>query len=327
MAQDTLNVVTTTLNAWSKDVANSVVDQNGLLYFFKNFGRLGLLGKSGQKMGSIETKNGGKQIEEDISMVDNTNVGFVAYNETVGVDAVDVLVQAIFNWKFCYGNAVLYDAQIKMNSDSKFRKHNMIQAVVQNAEDTMVNAVGVGLWNTADTDSLDGIPSLITDNGTTTTVGGLSTVTYPNWTNKFATVAFPHTAEDLQAGMSDLYRQCTRGISKPDVIVMGSVLYGEYEASLTANKRFTNDKMADAGFENLKFHGATVIFDENAPATKMYFLNTKSMKLNFHADAMFTVGEMEKEFGQQKYAWPVTSMLNFSVKNRRDLGVLLVPVA
>ena len=66
-------------------------------------------------MGSIETRSGGKQIEEDISIKENSNVGFVAYNETVGTDAVDVLNQAIFNWKYCYGNAVLYGAEIDMN--------------------------------------------------------------------------------------------------------------------------------------------------------------------------------------------------------------------
>ena len=321
---DAKNIVTTTLNVWSKDVHNSVINNNGVLYYFKNFGRLGLLGKSDEQMGSIETKNGGKQIEEGVSLLDNTNVGFVAFNEAVGTAAVEVLDMAIFNWKFCYGNAVLYDAQIKMNADSKFRKHKLVETIVQNAEDTMINAIGVGLWNTADGDSIDGIPSLISDDGTTTTVGGLSTVTYPNWKNKFETLAASHTFAQLEASMSSLYRKCTRGKSAPDLIVTTSTLYGEYEAGLTTNKRFTSDKMADAGFQSLKFNGAVFIFDESCPANRMYFLNTKSMAFNFHADAMFAVGEMEKEFGQQKFAWPITSMCNLSIKNRRDHGVLVV---
>lgn len=322
-AQDLQNIITTTLNAWSDEVYNNVTNNNALLYYFKTFGKLGLLGKNGEKTGSIETKNGGKQIEEDVSLLENSNVGFVAYDETVGTDAVDVLNMAVFNWKFCYGNAVLYDAQIKMNSDSQFRKHKLIEEVVLNAEETMINSIGKGLWNTSDTDSLDGIPSLISDNGAGT-VGGLSTVSYPNWSNKFGTLTATHTSAQLLAAMATLYRSATRGVSAPDLIVTTPELYGEYEASLQAQQRFTDAKMADAGFQSLKFHGATMIFDENCPANRMYFLNTRAMALNFHKDAMFKVGEKEKQFGQEKYAWPITSMLNFSVKRRRDLGVLVV---
>jgi hypothetical protein len=327
-AYDAKNIVTTTLNVWSKNVHNSVINNNGLLYYFKQFGRLGLLGKNDERMGSIETKGGGKSIEEDVTLLENDNVGFVAFNESIGTDEVEVADEAIFEWKYCYGNAILFDAKIKMNADSKYRKHKLVEMVIQNAEDTMINAFGTGVWNTSDADSLDGIPTLISDDGTTTTVGGLSTVTYPNWKNQFETVVFAtHTYALLLAGMSSMYRKCTRGSSQPDLIVMGSVLYGEYEAGLTDNKIFTSDKMADAGFMTLKYNGATVLYDENCPAAKMYFLNTKSMAFNFHKDAMFAVGGMEKEFGQQKFAWPITSMANFSVKNRRDLGVLLVPTA
>lgn len=327
-AADTKNVISTTLNAWSKEAYNSVVDNNQLLYFFKTFGRLGLKGKNGQKTGSIQTLGGGKQIEEIVSLVDNTNVGFVAYNETVGSDISDVIISTVYDWKYCYGNAVLYDAQIKMNSDSKYRKINLIQSVIKNAEDSMINSVAVGMFNnttSGDEDSLDGLPTLITDDGTSTTVGGISTVTYENWKNEFVNVVTSPTYAQLTAGMRTLFRDLTRGRSMPDLIVTTPELYGIYEGGLTDLKRFTQDKMADAGFtQSLKFNGATVIFDENCPANRMYMLNTNSMAFNFHKDAMFNVGEMEKQFAQQKYSWPITAMCNFSLKNRRDQGVVVV---
>ena len=323
-AESLLNTLSTTLNAWSADIKDNVTNNNALLYFFKKFGKLGLYGEGNVPMGSIETRGGGKQIEEDISIGTNTNVGFVAYNETVGTDAVDVLNMAVYDWKFCYGNAVLYGAQIAMNSESKYRKHKLIESVVRNAEATMVNAIGAGLFNTADSDSIDGLPKLITDDGTTTTVGGISTTTYPNWKNQYVNVAANPTAAQLQLAMAELYRKCTRGKSAPDLIVTTPALYGLFESGLTAQQRFTSPKLADAGFEALKFHGADVIFDENCPANRMYFLNTEAIAFNFHKDEMFKVGEREKLFGQEKYAWPITAMCNFSVRSRRDLGVVVV---
>jgi hypothetical protein len=326
-AESLLNTVTTTLNAWSSELYDNVTNNNALLYFFKKFGKLGLYGEGNAKMGSIETRGGGKQIEEDISIGTNTNVGFVAYNETVGTDAVDVLQTAVYDWKYCYGNAVLYGAQIAMNSESKYRKHKLVESVIRNAEATMVNAIGAGLFNTSDADSIDGLPKLITDDGTATganVVGGLSTSTYDNWKNQYVNVAANPTAAQLQLGMAELYRKCTRGKSCPDLIVTTPLLYGLFESGLTAQQRFTSPKLADAGFEALKFHGADVIFDENCPANRMYFLNTEAIVFNFHRDVMFKVGEREKLFGQEKYDWPITAMCNFSVRSRRDLGVLVV---
>ena len=322
-AESVLNVMTTTLNAWSDKVYDNVTNNNALLYFFKKFGKLGLVGEGNVKMGSIETRGGGKQIEEDISIGTNTNVGFVAYNETVGTDAVDVLQMAVYDWKFCYGNAVLYGAEIDMNSESKFRKHKLIESVIRNAEATMVNAIGAGLFNTSDADSIDGLPALITDDGTGT-VGGIATATYANWKNQYVNVAANPTAAQLQLAMAELYRKCTRGKSAPDLIVTTPKLYGLFESGLTAQQRFTSPKLADAGFEALKFHGADVIFDENCLANRMYFLNTEAIAFNFHKDQMFKVGEREKLFGQEKYAWPITAMCNFSVRSRRDLGVVVV---
>jgi hypothetical protein len=325
-AESLQNIVTTTLNAWSKDVYDNVTNNNALLYYFKKFGKLGLVGEGNVKMGSIETRSGGKQIEEDISVAENTNVGFVAYNEAVGTDAVDVLHQAIFDWKYCYGNAVLYGAEIDMAADSKFRKHKLVENIILNAEETMVNKIGEALFNTSDADSIDGLPKLITDDGTGT-VGGISTTTYPKWKNKFKNVAANPTASVLLQSMAELYRDCTRGKSSPDIIVTTPALYSLFESALTPQQRFTSSRLADANFQALKFHGADVIFDENCPANRMYMLNTKAMAFNFHRDQMFKVGKMEKLFGQEKYAWPITAMCNFSVRSRRDLGVLVVATA
>ena len=320
-------MIATTLDNWSKDVHNSIIDNNGLLFYFKSFGKMGALGKSGKKMGSIETRTGGTQITEDVSLLDNPNVAFVAYDETVPIVEQDALATAVYQWKFCYGNAPISKAKIDLNSGTKWQKHQLVENIVNVAEASMINVIGTGMWNTADADAIDGIPELITDDGTTTTVGGLSTTTYPNWANKFENMAADASGAVLIAAMSSLYRKCTRGSSTPDLIVMGATLYGTYEAALTPNKRFTNDKMADAGFQNLKYNGATVIYDENCPVKRAYFINTKSMGFYFHNKDMFSVGEKEKGYGKMQFNFPISSTCNLILKNRRDQGVLVEAVS
>ena len=57
---------------------------------------------------------------------------------------------------------------------------------------------------------------------------------------------------------------------------------------VVSNQRFTDDKLAAAGFQNLKFMGADVVFDGgqggDAPVDHMYFLNTNFIHYRPHRD-------------------------------------------
>lgn len=321
-----LNVITTTLNAWSKEVFDNVIDQNALLFCFKNMSKLRKMNTQ-KTMGSIVVIPGGKQIEERVSLVDNANTKWVSYNESLTTNRQDVLKTALFNWKIVATTAVAFDAELHVNQDSAYRKSNLVEDIVSNAESSLINSVGKALFNNSDTKSIDGLPKLITDDGTTTggtAVGGIDTATYDNWKNQFVEVASADitNGEKLVAAMGSLYRKC-RG--QTDIIVMPEDLYATYEAYVikTFGRTTSLKALEDAWFDYLMFHGAVVIYDENCPADHAYFLDTASIKLNFLKGQEFAVGEREKEAGTQKNIWPITAMCNFSVRNRRNLGVLV----
>lgn len=320
---DTLTMIATTLNKWSETAFDSVLERNALLYVFKRIGKLKNM--VGQKnIGSIAIAPGGRNIEEDVVLNPTSNAGWVDYDgDLATAETKNIAATAEFPWKIVYANAVAYKAQILANQTSKYRKHDMIKVLVDNAENTLINNIGQGLFNltSANAKSMNGLPELITDDGTGT-VGGISATTFANWKNQFENLPKTHTPAQLREKMGKLYRKCRNGV---DVIVTTSDLYGEYEASLEANVHQTSLKaLEDAWFEYLRFHGAVVIWDDNCPANRMYFLNTASIKLNFMKGAEIQVGEMEHPAGTMKYIWPVIAMCNWSIRARRDLGVLVV---
>ena len=209
-----LDMIATTLDAWLPEAPNAIINNNGALYYFKKFGRLGLKGENSEPMGSIETLDGGKRISVDVKITANPNVGFVAYDETVPIVEQDAMATAYYDWKFCYGNAPVSKAKLDLNSGTKFQKRKLVTEIKEVAESSMINAVSVGLWNTTDTDSLVGFPALISDDGTSTgdsAVGGLSTSTYPNWKNQAVWLAVSHTPQQLREAMGQLYRKCKVG--------------------------------------------------------------------------------------------------------------------
>ena len=321
--KDTLLLVTTTMNKWSENVFDSVLNRNALLFCFKNLGKLkNMVGN--KNIGSIAVAPGGSAIEEDVALNPTSNAGWVGYNEDLKIDeANDITAKATFDWKIVYANAVAFKAQMLANQSSKYRKHDMVKTIIENAENTLVNNIGEGLFNltSANPKAPNGLPELITDDGAGT-VGGIDSGTYAGWKNQVEELAASHTPAQLKQAMGNLYRKCRQGV---DLIVAHPDLYGEYESALTANVHPTSMKaLENAWFEYLRFHNAVVIWDENCPKNRMYFLNTRAIKLNFMKGAEITVGDVEHPAGTQKHIWPVTAMLNWSIKARRDLGVLVV---
>ena len=317
-----LNLISTTLSKWSEGAFDCVTDRNALLFAYKKIGKLNNM-NGNKQLGSIVIAPGGKDITETVSISETKNSGWVDPDDELGTESETVLAEAVFQWKICYANAVAFEPQILANQDSKFRKTNMIKALIDNAESSLINNVGKGLYNltSANAKSLNGLPEIITDDGTGT-VGGISTTTHPLWKNQCVEVAKEHTPAQLEQAMGQLYRKCRNGT---DIIVTTDALYGEYEAALKDRVKVATMKgLEDAWFDYLRFHKAVVIWDEHCPANRMYFLNTKALKLNFMKGAEITVKEKEHVPGTLKHIWPILAMCNWSVKSRRDLGVLVV---
>ena len=88
--------------------------------------------------------------------------------------------------------------------------------------------------------------------------------------------------------MTQMYGACSIDNDQPDLIVTSQPVFDAYESSLQGNKRFTGDStLADAGFQTLRFKGATVVVDSHCPDGHMYFLNTKYLDFKVHSKRNF----------------------------------------
>ena len=97
---------------------------------------------------------------------------------------------------------------------------------------------------------------------------------------------FTSTSNGVALGviaMTRMYGACSVDNDQPDMIVTTQAIFDAYESGLQANKRFDGDAtLADAGFQTLRFKGATVVVDSHCPAGHMYFLNTKYLDFKVH---------------------------------------------
>jgi len=94
--------------------------------------------------------------------------------------------------------------------------------------------------------------------------------------------------------MTRAYSAATIDNDQPDLIVTSQPIFDAYESSLQANKRFSGDAtLADAGFQTLRFKGATVVVDSHCPSGQMYFLNSKYLSFKVHAKRFFSMEDFK----------------------------------
>jgi len=112
------------------------------------------------------------------------------------------------------------------------------------------------------------------------TVGGISQSTYSWWR---AQVDSTSTVLTLSA-IGTQHTAATIDNNVPNLHVTTRTLYESYNALLQPQQRFTDSKMADAGFQNLLFRGAPVVSDSHCPESHYFGVNLDYLHLQVHKD-------------------------------------------
>jgi len=102
-------------------------------------------------------------------------------------------------------------------------------------------------------------------------------------------VSVSNGVAEIVKKMTQMYGACSIDNDQPDLIVTTQTIYDAYESSIQGNKRFEGDAtLGDAGFQSLRFKGASVVVDSHCPAGHMYMLNTKYLDYKVHSKRNFS---------------------------------------
>ena len=306
-------VITTTLQGYSKQLADNVTSHNALLNH---------IDKKGNKMPAT-----GRTIVQELEYAENATAKWYSGYETLDVSPSEIFTAAEFNYKQLNGNVVISGLEQVQNS-GKEAVHNLLKSRIKNLEKTLKNTVATALYadgTGTDGKELGGLQSLVADAGTGT-VGGINSSTYTWWKNKiydFSGEGITASATTIQAAMNNLWLQCIRGADKPDVVTAGTTYFNFYWSSLQDNQRFTSDDTAQAGFMNLMFMSAPVFYDDQCTATKMYMLNTDYLFLRPAKGREFVPLGEKASVNQDAMVMPVVWAGNMTTSNRSLQGIIL----
>lgn len=313
-------ILTTTMEYRTKKLRDNVTKNNALLMRLK-------------ERGKVKPVSGGVTIREELEYAENGTFQYYSGYEQLNISPSDVMTSAEFQWKQASVAVVGSGLEVRIQNAGKEQVIDLFEKRISNAEKTMLNNLALGAYSdgtAAAGKQIGGLQLLIADTPTSGTVGGINRATWTFWRN-FSFDATTDggaaaTAANIQSYMNRVYLAISRGTDHPDLIVADNAYYRLYWESLQAQQRFVNEKMAAAGFDNLKYMGAEVVFDGgiggNCPANHMYFLNNDYIYFRPHSGTDMIVADEVRPNNQDAVSKLILWAGNMTLANAQLQGVL-----
>jgi hypothetical protein len=279
--------------------------------------------------GKIRPERGGRLIEVNLAYAQNSTVQWLTRGGTVAMNDYKFLTVGQYYWRQLVANILRFGVDDQQNSGSE-KILDWVNQKLDNTEDSLVStletqlAAGAG----AASNAIDGLQFLVPDfanvASSTYNAGGIDPSVYTWWQNQAIDMTGLSFAVNGVNKMRHLLNLCmnNRKMDAPDIILSDMSSYEYYEDTVLPALRFTDRKLADAGFDSQSYKRIPMVWSPSITA-RMYFLNTKFIEFVYDPAFFFDMTEW-KPIPQQvnDRAAQITTFCSFLTNRRRVLGVL-----
>ena len=248
-----------------------------------------------KERGMLESVSGGMYITEPLRYAKSTRVKFIGKGGTASLSDQEILTTATYDWKYLIDSIVRFGTDDQKNR-GKNKIISFMDAKLGNSKDSLADKMEEVLFgdNSATALSYLGLQDLVQDDPTSDeAVAGINQSTYSWWRNKSSDMTGISFATTGQKRMRTILNDCSKNLEarRPNIIVAGQTPYERYEDSVLDQKRIVNQKLGDAGFENIQFKGVPMIWSPACANTRMYFLNMTYLKFVYDPAYFFDMTE------------------------------------
>jgi hypothetical protein len=301
------DLITTTLEFMGEEMVDGVTNNNaGTAWLKANDG-----------WGTIE---GGEKIVEPLAYAENTNGQWYSGGERLNVNPQEEFTGAEYAWKQLAVAIVNTGLETDIQNVGSKRRFDLAKERIKNARRTMANLVATGFFSNGTgygSRQLTGLQAAISKTPTTGIYGSINRATATNafWRNKFTDTGANPASNTIQGILNTMWYSLVRGGDRPKLIIADDDVTGAYEASLQNNQRFTDPKMAELGFENLKYKSAIWVMDGNCVDKTAYFLNTDYLHVRVAENRNFKALPKRSPVDQDAEVVLLAAALNLTCSN------------
>lgn len=309
--------------------------------------------------GSVIKQNGGERIRLPIMYEGNSTIKSYSGEEVLDTTLQDGITTAFYEWREIGGTIGITRKEERQNSgeaallqllEAKTKQAQMQMREELNRQLLVGSVSGATFVPGNSAKDLNPLGYFLRKNNEVDpTVGGnvgnIAGSTSSWWRHRtaIADTGTPFTGNDfalsvstyagLKVAMRRLYNFCSRGAGgAPDWGVCDQVTFETYENALDTQVRYTNTKMADMGFDNVKLRGATILWDEVVPDVEagteaitkgtLFLINSNFYHLVIDSETDIVTTPFVEPENQTVKTAKILFMGNAGVSNLRKHGVL-----
>jgi hypothetical protein len=282
--------------------------------------------------GALVTDNGGKEIQSDLMYASNSAQYFSGY-DVLNTDAVDGITAAFYPFRYAAVPITINYTEEMENrkSDSAMK---LLAAKTEQSMLTLRDQINSSIYSAQTGKAPLGFQDIIADApGTSpTTLGGITVSSNTWWKNKsnnatadtsFVTINNTHFFEGMQR-MSTTWNDVSEGNEQPSNIFTTNAIYADFEEIFegTGYQRLTGKDSPGVDGRLPSFRGIPVQYDRDCGTGRMYFLNTKYLKMHMQAGMNFAKTPFKEPSNQMAKVGFIVVGLQITTNNRRRQGVI-----
>lgn len=234
----------------------------------------------------VEYEDGGREISNPLIVGRNPNVRSYAYYDELPVNQTNEFDTVRYGWSRVAGTVIISDQEIDENQ-GETEIFKILKGKMQVLEESIKEKFQNYLYGAGVGKDPNGLALLVPDNPEVGVLGGIDRAVEKQWRTMSKDYAGSLTSKNIEEEFDDILLDMKQGKNeKPDLILCGRNIYKMYrkavrdKVSILSDGTYAGKKMYDLGFDGVSFGGVTMIYDEDCPADKAYFLNTNYLKMH-----------------------------------------------
>ena len=310
---------TLTMRAKRKELTDNFFDAYPTLDMFRS-------GKA------LVTDNGGKEIQADLLYSGNSAQYFSGY-DVLNTDAVDGVTAAFYPFRYA-AVPITINYTEEMENRKSDAAMKLLAVKTEQSMLTLRDQINASLYSAQTGKAPLGFQDIIADAPATTptTLGGITISSNSWWKNKaenatadtsFKTIVNTNFYEGM-IRMSTLWNEVSEGNEQPTNIFTSNAIYADYEEIFegTGYQRLTAKDKPGVDGRLPSFRGVPVQYDRDCASDRIYFLNTKYLKMHMQSGMNFAKSPFKEPANQMAKVAFILIGLQITTNNRRRQGVI-----
>ena len=233
----------------------------------------------------VEYEDGGYNITNPLTIGRNPNVTSMEYYDQLPTAQTNEFTTLEYRWSRVVGTAIISDQEEDENK-GEAAIFKLMKAKLDVLDESFKEKFSEYLYAAGGGTDPYGLPSMIPDDPTTGTLGGINRATETQWRTSAYDFDGSLDPTNIEEAFDDILLDLTLKGDKPDLILVGRNILRNYRAAvrdkIVINLSDTSGgkKMMDLGFGGLAHQGIPLLYDEDCNANKAYFINSKYLRLH-----------------------------------------------